>query len=436
MKRIILSFFLAGLVSLSFGQSVKKAASYLESKNLDKAKTEIDAVLSKNPEDMDAIYLKSKIYSQIAGNEQFQNLVTGDAYAEALAAFKSAVADSGNVKLKLKIIQDNYQPVFDIYAGYYDLGAKAFNAAATSGDKNKFTEAMNFFIKADNVGHYLYENKWAVIGEVDTTLVLNIGKAAINAENDDVALTYFSKLADAKIAGSANSSDLNSFKIPYQWLALHYKNAKDYDKMLKYANLGRELFPNDDYLDFLLIDYYRKYKQETAMFDLYKELISKNPDSISYHFDYANDIFGYLYNSDEGTVINNRKELIQILNDELKTARSINENDINSNWLTAQYYYNMGIETRDEANKIKGTKPEDVKKKSELNTAATNYFKEAIPYANKPILHLEASHKKSQRSSYKSIVNLMQNIYQSLGDKVNLKVYQDKYDNAEKIFVD
>ena len=38
-----------------------------------------------------------------------------------------------------------------------------------------------------------------------------------------------------------------------------------------------------------------------------------------------------------------------------------------TNWLYAQYYYNKGIDTRDAALKIKGAKPEDVKKKTDLN---------------------------------------------------------------------
>ena len=61
---------------------------------------------------------------------------------------------------------------------------------------------MNLFIKADNVGQYIAENKWSKIADVDTTLVLNIAKAALNAGKNDVALTYFTKLADAHINGT------------------------------------------------------------------------------------------------------------------------------------------------------------------------------------------------------------------------------------------
>ena len=94
---------------------------------------------------------------------------------------------------------------------------------------------MNLFIKADEVGQYIAQNKWATIGEVDTTLVLNIGKAALNAGKEDMANQYFTKLADANIKGLKDTED-ESYKVPYQWLTLHYKEAKDEPKMPHLAN--------------------------------------------------------------------------------------------------------------------------------------------------------------------------------------------------------
>ena len=61
MKKTVLPLLFICLVSLTFGQTVKKATSYLEGNQLEKAKTEIDGVLAKNPADAEAIYLKSKI---------------------------------------------------------------------------------------------------------------------------------------------------------------------------------------------------------------------------------------------------------------------------------------------------------------------------------------------------------------------------------------
>jgi arsenate reductase-like glutaredoxin family protein len=436
MKKIVLPVLFTCIVAITNGQTVKKATSYLEDNQLDKAKSEIDAYLAKKPDDTEASYLKSKIYEKIVSDttNKYAALVTPDMREQALEAFKKAIADSANMKIKLMIMKDNYQPVFNMYAGYYEEAAKAFNDAATTHNKARFADAMHLFEKANNVGQYIASNKWANIGKVDSTLVLNIGKAALNAGDSASALKYFTQIADARING-VHTGDDAGFVIPYQWLTLHYKDANDEANMLKYAAAGKELFPNDDYFDFVLMDYYREKKDYPGLFKKYGELVVKHPDSLRYHFNYANEIFGYLYNSDEGVVITDKENLLNTLHSEIEKAINIDPNDVNTNWLYAQYYYNLGIEKRDAALKIKGTKPEDVKNKADLNAAARTNFNTAIPYGEKAISILEAGSKKSDKSKYKSIDNLMQNIYQSLEQKDKLKVYQDKYDNADATFV-
>ena len=49
MKRIVLPALFTFLVTLTFGQDVKKANNYLNDKKYEKAKTEIDGILAKDP---------------------------------------------------------------------------------------------------------------------------------------------------------------------------------------------------------------------------------------------------------------------------------------------------------------------------------------------------------------------------------------------------
>lgn len=434
MKKIALPILFSFFVSITFGQTIKKATNYLDKKEYDKAKTEIDGFLAKKPDDSEGNYIKAKIYERIGDSAALAGLVQGDANAQALEAFKIAVADSSNVKLKLQIMKDNYTPVFNMYAGYYEQAAAAFNEAAQSQSKEGFAKSMDLFKKANGVGQYISKNEWAAIGEVDTTLVLNIGKAALNAGQSEEAMKAFTTLADAGISGVSSSDDKDSYRIPYQWLTLNYKNAGDEANMKKYAELGKKYFPTDDYYDFVMMDYYRDKKNTPEVFAKYEELLKINPDSLQYHFNYANEIFGYLYNSDDGVQIENKDQYQTKLKSQLEEAYKIDSKDINTNWLYSQYYYNKGIELRDEALKIKGTKPEDVKKKADLNEDAKKSFNEAIPYSEVALKRLEESGKSSDKSRYKSVANLMQNIYQSLSDKANLKIYQDAYDAADNKF--
>jgi hypothetical protein len=416
-------------MSVAMAQDMKKAKKYLDNKELDKAKTEIDGILAKKPDDAEALYMKAKVYGMIASSDQYKGLVTeGDPRDIAFETVVKALNDSSNAKLTLMAAQDQYKALFDLYSDFYSIGAEAFNNASQSGDKARYEDAMNYFIKSNNVGQYIVERNLAKIGKVDTTLVLNIGKAALNAKKEDLAMQYFQMLADAKINGTSEGNTAG-FQIPYQYLTLHYKNANNEENMMKYANLGRELFPEEDYFTLVEMDYYRENKNQENLFKKYDELVAKNPDSLTYHFNYANDIFGYLYNSDAGTVINNKQALINTLGQQVESAYKIDPNDVNNNWLYGQYFYNLGIEYRDSANRAK-----DAAAKTSLQATANENFKKAIPYGDKALTTLEGDRKKSDKSRYKSITDLMQKIHQSLNQNDQVKVYQTKYDNADAKF--
>ena len=442
MKRIVLPVLFTFLVTLTFGQDIKKANSYVNDKKYEKAKTEIDGILAKDPNNSEALYLKSKVYSAMADSSAFKSLFTGDPHAEAFDAFKKAIADSNNPKITLMVIKDNYQPIFGIYAGYYSEAANAFNDAATSNNKPDtvgFAKAMDLFIKANEVGQYISKNKWATIGKVDTTLVLNIAKAALNAKKEETARKYFKEIADAHIKGLHNAADSAdpSLELPYQWLTLDYKQTGDSANMVKYAEIGKQLFPKDDYFDFVEMDYYREKGNHPALFKEYDALTARNPDSLRNHLNYATEIFSYLYNGDEGAVISNKEELLNTLKAQLDKAIALEPNNSSVNLLYAQYYYNQGIVTMEDAAKIKGAKltPDQQKKKTDLNDQGKAFLKQAIPYAEKATTTLEEGYKKSEKSKYKSVADLMQNVYQSLNDKENLKKYRDLYDGADAKFV-
>lgn len=431
MKKIIFSGLLLFSFNVMIAQDIKKAKSLLDSKQLDKAKSEIDGFTTKNPTNAEGLYVKSKIYGSIAVNDQFKSL-DPNARAVAFDAYRQAVDLDKDNKLLLMMTQDQYKPIIDLYSGYYDAGVADFNTAATSQSKADFEKAMTNFIRANEVGRYIYSKKWA-LSEIDTALVFNIGKAALNADKKDTAVAYFRILADAGIAGTKETN--TGYNLPYQWLALSYKDAKDSANFLKYAALGKKYFPKDDYFDAITLDYHRAAKNYDALFSKYNEVVAAYPDSLTYHFNYANEMFNYVYNSDAGVKIENREDRLKTVGTELEKAYSLKADDVNTNWLYGQYYFNAGIDLKEKVNKIKGTKPEDVKAKADLNAEAKATFEKAIPFTDKALTTLEAGYKKSEKSKYKSVADLMQRIYQSLNQADKVKAYQSKYDTADAKFV-
>ncbi len=431
MKKILLTSSFLVILSGLFAQDAKKLKSYLDAKQFDKAKAEVDAAISKNPSDPTALYYKSKVYVALAADPQFKVSVP-DARVQAFEAFKKAIDTDKDNKVLLLATQDQYKPIFDIYTGYYDAGAAAFNNGATSTNKADYDEALTLFKNSDMVGRYIFSKKWA-LSEIDTQLVLTMAKAAINAGKKEEAAIYLKKLADANISGTAN--DKTSYQLPYQWLSYYYKDAKDDANFIKYLSLGKKNFPKEDYYDAILLDYYRDKKDYDLLFKKYGEIIAAFPDSMQYHFNYANESFNYIYNSDAGTKINNKEELLKTVGTEIQKVLVATPDDVNANWLLGQFYYNQGIDLKEKANAVKGAKPEDVKKKADLNAQAKDAFNKAIPFTEKSLSILEKSNKKADKSKYKSIADLMQRIYTSLNQQDKVKLYTAKYDTADSKFI-
>jgi hypothetical protein len=431
MKKILLSGSLLIMLSGLFAQDTKKLKTYLDAKQYDKAKAEVDAAISKNPADPSALYHKSKVYVALAADPQFKTSVP-DAREQAFDAFKKAVDTDKDNKVLLLATQDQYKPIFDLYTGYYDEGASAFNKGATSGNKAEYDQALTQFKNTDMVGRYIFSKKWA-LSEIDTQLVLTMAKAAINAGKKDEAVKYLKILADANISGTA--SDKASYILPYQWLSYYYKDAKDDANFLKYSGLGKKNYPKDDYFDAVMLDYHRDKKDYDQLFKTYAEITTAYPDSVKYHFNYANEIFNYVYNSDAGTKIDNKEALLKTVGTELEKSLAAAPEDVNTNWLYGQYYYNHGIDLKEMANSVKGTKPEDVKKKADLNALSKDVLNKAIPFTDKALSILEEGNKKANKSKYKSIADLMQRIYTSLNKADKVKIYTAKYDMADTKFV-
>lgn len=431
MKKILLTGSFLLMLSGMFAQDAKKIKTYLDAKQYEKAKAEVDAAISKNPNDPLALYYKSKVYVALATDPQFKTTVP-EAKEQALESFKKAFASDKDNKVMLVAIQDQYKPIFDLYSRYYESGIQAFNNA--KGNKAGYADAMTYFIKSNEVGKYINTNKWAKIPEIDTTIVLLIGQSAYMADKKDSAFKYFKQITDANI--HSRDQDASDYSLPYRWLTFHYKEAKDEANFLKYAMMSKKYFPKDDYFDALMLDYYRDKKDYDGLFKKYEETIASFPDSSQYHFNYAADAFNYVYNRDAGIKITNKEAIIKTIGTESQKALSLKPNDINTTLLLGQFYYNTGIDLKDQVQAVKGTKPEDIKRKAELNAQAKEAFNKAIPYGEKGISQIESNgYKKVDKSKYKTIADLMQTIYTSLNQSDKVKLYQQKYDTADAKFI-
>ncbi|GAC1388248.1 MAG: hypothetical protein NVSMB45_18020 [Ginsengibacter sp.] len=437
MKKTIIAAIIVMLSVGSFAQNIETAKKAFDKGDLSTAKTQIDAYVSSNATNPMGYFLKAKVYEALTASATLSGIVPNSGEV-AFESFKKGMElANGNKEVTLEMLKDKnfYNSLLNLYNDYYNRGIKAFNAGSASHNPADFSNSVDAFIMANNVGKWAVGNKIpTTLSLLDTALVLDIGQAAINAQKSDVAEFYFKQLADANVSGTKDGSA--GFNLPYQWLAQYYRDKKDDANFNNYVNKGRQLFPNDQYFDGVMLDYYGAKKDYPNLFKKYDEMNTRYPDSARYNINYSAEVIGYIYGSDEGVKIENKDLLLNNLRTRLERTLKREPDNIRANWIMGQYFYNLGIDARQKALAIKAPKlPADIKAKADLNATAKGYFNSAVPYVEKAIVTLEVNNKKTDKSTYKTIVNLASQVYEQLQQPDKVKFYQTKYDNADSKFV-
>jgi tetratricopeptide (TPR) repeat protein len=418
-KSIITALF--AIATLVAGAQVDDALKQL-GKNNDKAKEAIDKLAADpaNAKNADVWYAKAQIYNAIATDDKLKATVP-DAYDQAFEAFKKAFETDPNNK---RMLLDLYKTGFIAYEG-------VANKAATAYQANNIEAAYEGYKKTIDYGDWLRSKDLSYSGykvpKVDTGMVFMAGYTAMKLNKNDEATPYFTKLADAKIGKEAD------YVIPYQFLSYQYKTKKDEANFKKYTELGREVYPKDPYFTTIKIDWARENNNYPELFSAYEELIALQPDSMNNHLSYASEMFDYLFIKNPDNRPADFDAVAAKLEKEAKAALDYNPEA--ANLILAQLYYNEGYSFVDQANRIKGTKPEDVKKKKDLNASAVAKYELAIPYTEKEVALLEAkgtSLRGKDKNTLRTMYGILEDIYNAKGDKVKAGEYDKKYNSLSK----
>jgi tetratricopeptide (TPR) repeat protein len=424
MKRILLTTLFAAAGLCLFAQKLDKAKDYYSSKppKLAEAKTEIDGVLAdpKNQKNGEAWYYKTKIYNAIA-NDSVQAAKTPDARWTAFEALKkyTEVDDKKEIMLQL----DKYQPVMDIYQTYYKLGAADFNA-------NRHPEAYKNFKNCLAVSEFMTLKGWTNV-KLDTSVVLYTGIAAEKDGKKDDAALYYGRLADAKVSGEGMVEI-------YKWLTDYYAKKGDLTNAKKYLETGKSIWPKDAFWNGYELEMLKDNKP--GLFVKYEELIAQNPTDTTSLYNYAVELYLYAYSDDTTKRPTNSLDLIAKAQENMKKVVALNPNNANANLVLGQISYNRGVDMNNTMKLIKPVgnvklKPEDLKRKDDLRAQAAKQFEEAIPYFEKVDqilgglgkLHME------EKKNLKEAYDLLINIYDNKGAKDKVKIYEDKFNNVEKV---
>lgn len=421
MKRVLFTTILAIAASGIFAQDIKKTKEFITANAWDKAKESIDQTLAvaKNQKNAEAWYLKGKVYSAIAANPGFKSLAP-DGRNQALEAFKKSLELDKTVATTFLTL-DQYQPVFTLYTSNFEEAAALYNG-------EKYVEALQQFKNGSTYGDFIYNNGWGLY-KLDTTLTYYTALSALNSKNEAEAVAYFTKLGEARVARTPEEATI------YRYLAKYYYDKKDEANMLKYIKTGLELYPKDEYLPLLELDFVKEKGDKQALYKKYDEMIVANPANFDLLFDYGNELFLETHVADASKRPSNYTENCAKIEELYKKAIAIKPESPDALLALGKHYYNMALFMEEDVNKIKGSKPEDVKRKADLNAQVAETASKSIEPLEKVfnIYDKEAKLKTHEKSNFKSACNLLVYTYEKKKDKTKESFYQKKYDEADKI---
>lgn len=414
MKQIVVAvIFLLSSFSLA-AQDIKKVRSFFDKKDWVKAKEAVDLMLAneKDQKNWEAWFYKGLVYGQIAKDANLKATVP-DAWIVSYEAYQKAM-ELDPKQAEANFILRNY-PFFENYMELQKLGNDSYNGKDYAGALEKYKQA-------DMVGRFIFKNKWA-LSEVDTVLYYYAGAAAMQVEKMDEAIGFFQKICDANIGGEG-------YDVCYRYVSYHYDQKGDAATAEKYAAMGRKLYPNDTYYDKLDLDRQRKKGVGPDLFAQYEKVIAKEPKDYDMRYDYAAEMFNWLY-MDQKTPADQKPTYFEKIVEQLKKCSEIDPANPESYLLLGKSYFNEAAAIQDELKLIKGTTPADVQKKAELKKKMDEKMKEAIGPFESAMNNFEKMPadklKGKVKNEYKTTLYLLVEANKFIGNTEKEKMYDKKY---------
>lgn len=402
------------VVNAAIAQDIKEIEKYALLGQTQKGKEAVDKFLAvpKNAEKAEGWYYKGYIYNQISKDStktSAENKELKSAAFEALKKYRQL-----DPKSELLESQKN-STLYDLYVGFYsDLGVKAYQAKDPAGAFENFSKGLEIhdYIASNN----LVGNNGFKFSVLDTTLTLYTAIAANEAKKPDEAAKYYKKIVDANISDPL-------FIDAYQVLAERYKSTKDKAAFADIIGKGKKLFPaNKEYWDAMEIEEATDGVKAPEVFSKYEELMVKSPANYTIPYNYSVELYRYIYSDSVKNV--NTSEYKNKLPEVLKKAIAIKSTP-EANFILANFLYNNSIDIQEDARKMKAVKPDEVKKKKELQIQADSALNQAIPYAEAVVALFPgiAKPKASEKINYKQSLMILKNIYEGKKDVAKVASY-------------
>jgi hypothetical protein len=388
MKKSALLLLLVSAITMAFGQkNVRQTASnYLKDGKLDKALEAINQCILDpgTAKDAKTWFIRGNIYFEIAnsGDEKFKTLDT-DPLSKALESYKKAIEFDpekefhDGIVVKLEQQRNNF----------YNAGVEKYN-------NKDYKDAMVNFGKGAEV--------MELANIADTLSILNAATCASLANEKEASKNYYLNLL--KI----------NYKSPGILIALTdiCRQDKDSSNALKYARMGRQLYPDDLRLLLAETNVYLAFNEPPRALDNLKKAAGK--DSANYSVEFA---IGTVYDNisnDTSKTMTDRKEAFENAIVAYKNSIRLNPDNFDGNYYLGALYVNQAAAVNDEATKLP---LEETAKYDKLKKETDGFLEKAIPFLEKAAA--------LQPADINTLVALKQ-IYSRTGKPDKMKAVQEK----------
>jgi hypothetical protein len=422
MKRTCILTVLALAVNFAVAQDLDEISKLAYLNKHAQAKEAVDKYLAieKNAKKPEGWFWKGYVINQLSKDSSKTLDESSAMKTEAFETFKKyRQMDAKSTLLE----EQNNSPLFDIYSGFAsDLAIKAYNAKDLAGAHENFKKgvAVHDYIYANNItgsGGFKFD-------ALDTVLVLYTAITAKESKKIEEAVVFYKILTDAAVAGP-------DYIDAYQVLADYYKGKKDKAAFEDILAKGRKLYPkNEAYWTAIEIEAAVDGVQAPEIFQKYDELMVKMPDNYTVVYNYGVELFNYL-NSDAAKTANTSEHKTKLV-EVLKKADNL-QPSFDANFLLATFLYNNSFDIGEEARKIKGPKPEDLKRRKAMEADATKSMNEAIVPAEAALKLYEGIEKKktTDKIHNKQLLTMLKNIYEVKKDTAKAAQYDKLSKEAE-----
>lgn len=406
MKKIFLAVLLLMGYQGMQAQDLDDINKLITLKQYARAKGDIDKFIAepKNASNATAQYYKAYIYNALSLDKNTAASVCTQLNKDAYAAIKKY--RELDPKEKLTKEEEN-STVYNVYYSFYDLAVKAYNA-------KDFEQSYNQFSNVLDVHDYIFNNNLAGVKGVkfvslDTDVVYNmiiLGNEIKKTPED--LLPYYKKIIDA---GLNDPKYLEA----YEGTVMIYKKANNAAAFNEYLAKGKEKFPGDEFWEAIDIEFNTDGLTGEPLFKKYDELLGKYPKSYVLLFNYGYELNKYVFSDDPKT--GDVAAMKARIPDLFKKAIAV-KSTVEANMLLSNFYYNSSFDIQEESKKIKGNKPEDVKKRLELLNSSKAVMNDCIPYAEEAVKLYAAMTKMkgSDKINYKQAYEILINAYRLNGN--------------------